>query len=301
MKRRALLLSLAAAPVLPAAAAVITRPIPVSGELLPAIGMGSWLTFDVGDSRVERAARHRVLAAFFAAGGGMIDSSPMYGRAERLLGELLRDRQASPAPGARLFRATKVWTAFDRVGPTQMDESARLWGAETGAGFDLMQVHNLLNWRAHWPRLREGQRAGRFRYIGFSTSHGRRHDELLAILAAERPDFIQITLNLADRSAEPVIARAAERGAAVIINRPFDGGLLFNRVGQTPLPAVGRDLGCTHWAQFFLLWVLSQPGVTVAIPATSQPAHMEQNMATLRLPLPTPAQRLRMSQAFEAL
>jgi aryl-alcohol dehydrogenase-like predicted oxidoreductase len=310
MDRRTLLKSLpalAGAPPLPAAAqpALLRRRIAASGEQVNAVGLGTWLTFDVGDEVVQRTRRLQVLQAFFAAGGGMIDSSPMYGRAERVLGELLP--QVDHA--GRLFAATKVWTAFGRVGPTQMAESLRLWGAGADgrvAGreprrFDLMQVHNLLAWPEHLKTLRAWKEQGRIRYIGVTTSHGNKHDEMARVLRQEPLDFMQITLNLADRSALPLIELAASRGVAVIVNRPFDGGLLFNRVGNRPLPEAARQAGCTGWAQAFLKWILAHPAVTCAIPATTNPAHASENMGALRGPLPDAVQQARIAAAFDAL
>lgn len=310
MKRRRLLQAVpawAGAALLPAAAQLplLRRPIPRSGEMINAVGLGTWLTFDVGEEVVARTRRRQVLQAFFAGGGGMIDSSPMYGRAERLLGELLPQVEHH----GRLFAATKVWTAFARVGPTQMSESLRLWGPGADGRvpggeprrFDLMQVHNLLNWTEHIRTLREWKEKGRCRYIGATTSHGNKHDEMERILKREPIDFMQITLNLADRSALPLIELAADRGVAVIVNRPFDGGLLFNRIGRRPVPEVARELGCTHWAQAFLAWILSYPAVTCAIPATTDPEHAAQNMATLLGPPPDAAQRRRLAAAFDAL
>jgi aryl-alcohol dehydrogenase-like predicted oxidoreductase len=312
MERRAMLRivpALAGAALLPpalrSAEPLLRRTIPKSGEAISAVGMGTWLTFDVGDKLVERTRRLHVLERFFAAGGGMIDSSPMYGRAERLLGDLLP--QVDHA--GRLFAATKVWTAFSRVGPSQMAESLRLWGRGADGrvagseprNFDLMQVHNLLNWAGHIKTLRDWRDEGRCRYIGVTSSHGRKHDEMERILKHEPVDFMQITLNLADRSALPLIELAAERGVAVIINRPFDGGLLFNRVGQQPLPAAAQEVGCANWAQVFLKWILAHPAVTCAIPATTDPAHMDENMGALRGPLPDAAQRRRIAAAFDEL
>jgi aryl-alcohol dehydrogenase-like predicted oxidoreductase len=310
MDRRTLLAglpALASVTLLPAAAqpAPLRRPIPASGEPIGAVGLGTWLTFDVGDEVVARTRRLQVLRAFFEAGGGMIDASPMYGRAERLLGELLPQVEHR----GRLFAATKVWTAFARVGPAQMAESLRLWGPG-GDGrvpggerrrFDLMQVHNLLAWPEHLKTLRQWKEQGRCRYIGVTTSHGRKHDEMETILRREPIDFMQITLNLADRSALPLIDLASSRGVAVIVNRPFDGGLLFNRAAQRPLPAVARELGCDSWAQLFLKWILAHPAVTCAIPATTDPAHAAENMGAARGPVPDPAQRRRIAAAFDAL
>jgi diketogulonate reductase-like aldo/keto reductase len=296
MKRRDFLgAALAAAAGRTAAAAqTLTRPIPATGERLPAVGMGTWLTFDIGDGVAEQAQRRMVLQEFFAASGGMIDSSPMYGRAERVVGELLPQ---VPHAG-KLFSATKVWTAFDRVGPTQIDESLRLWRLSR---LDLLQVHNLLNWRAHLKTLRAARDAGRVRYIGVTTSHGRKHDEMELILKTEKIDFMQITYNLADASAEPLLELAAARGVAVIVNRPYDGGNLFDRVGTVPLPGWSAQAGCANWPDFLLKWVLAHPAVTCAIPATRQPRHMRENMAAGRGALPDAAQRRRMQQFVAAL
>jgi len=256
--------------------------------------MGTWLTFDVGDEPMQRAQRRQVLERFFAAGGGVIDSSPMYGRAEHLLGELLPD----VAHEGKLFTSTKIWTAFDRVGPRQFEESLRLWG---GARLDLLLVHNLLNWQAHLKLLRALREQGRVRYIGVSTSHGRKHDEIQRVMRSEPIEAIQITYNLADASAEPVLDLAAERGIAVFVNRPFDGGLLFNPVGARVLPPWAGEFDCANWAQFFLKWILSHPAVTAAIPATTQPAHMDENMGAGLGRLPDPTMRRRMSAFFERL
>lgn len=270
------------------------RPLPRTRESIPVVGMGTWLTFDVGDERVPRAQRRQVLQRFFAAGGGVIDSSPMYGRAERLLGELLPDL---PHAG-RLFTSTKVWTGFDRIGPRQLEESLRLWRVPR---FDLVLVHNLLNWEAHLKTLRAWKDAGRVRYIGVSTSHGRKHDEVQRVMREHPIDAIQITYNLADTSAEPVLDLAAQRGIAVYINRPFDGGLLFNAVGARALPAWAAEFDCANWAQFFLKWIIGHPAVTCTIPATTQPAHMDENMGAGLGRLPDQAMRKRMSALIERL
>ncbi len=310
MKRRDLLTALpalAGASLLPASAqpALLQRTIPASGEKLNAVGLGTWLTFDVGEEVVQRTRRLQVLQAFFDAGGGMIDSSPMYGRAERLLGELLPQVEHAD----RLFAATKVWTAFGRIGPVQMEESLRLWGRGADGRvrgreprrFDLMQVHNLLNWTEHLRTLRAWKAQGRLRYIGVTTSHGNKHDEMERVLKNETLDFMQITLNLADRSALPLIELAASRGVAVIVNRPFDGGLLFNRVGERPLPDVAHELGCDGWAQLLLKWILAHPQVTCTIPATTNPRHAAQNMGAMLGPVPDRAQQRRIAAAVGAL
>jgi diketogulonate reductase-like aldo/keto reductase len=272
----------------------LRRALPRARESIPLVGLGTWLTFDVGDNRLERARRREVLQRFFAAGGGLIDSSPMYGRAERLLGELL---PTLPHEG-RLFSATKVWTAFDRVGPRQFEESLRLWGLPR---FDLLLVHNLLNWQAHLKSLRVWKDQGRVRFIGVSTSHGRQHDKIERVMRTEPIDAIQITYSLADASAEPVLQLAAERGIAVVVNRPFDGGLLFNAVGTRALPPWAAEFDAANWAQFFLKWILAHPAVTCAIPATTQPAHLDENMGAGVGRLPDAAMRKRMAAWFGRL
>lgn len=270
------------------------RPIGRSTEMLPVIGLGTWLTFDVGDDAAEREQRRQVLQRFFAAGGGMIDSSPMYGRAQRLLGQLL---PTLPHAG-KLCAATKVWTPLGPMGPGQMERSLELWGVPR---FDVMLVHNLLNWRAHLETLREWKAQGRVRYIGISTSHGRDHGEVERLLRSEPLDVLQITYNLADTSAEPLMNLARERGLAVVVNRPFDGGALFGRVGDQRLPPWAGDVGCADWAQFFLKWIVSHPAVTCAIPATRQPAHLDQNMSAGRGLLPDAAARRRMLEHVNRL
>jgi diketogulonate reductase-like aldo/keto reductase len=273
----------------------ITRQIPSSGERIPVIGMGTWQTFDEGRSSSARARLRNVLQTFFDRGGRLIDSSPMYGRSELVVGELLP--QINPRPP--LFAATKVWTPGRRFGVMQMEASQKLWGV---ARFDLLQVHNLLDWTGHLQTLKEWKSSGRVRYIGVTTSHGRRHEELERIMRSEPLDFVQFTYNLADRSAESrLLPLARERRMAVIINRPLDGGDLFERVQGKPLPLWARDFDCTTWSQFFLKFVVSHPSVTCAIPATSQPAHMAENMGALLGRLPDAAMRTRMLNHFASL
>ena len=284
MKRRGVLALALAAGAAARAQALLTRPVPSNGERLPAVGLGTWLTFDVFPyDGALMAQRRRVIERFFAEGGRVIDSSPMYGHAEAVLGELL----ARDEP--RLFSATKVWTAMGLYGPTQMRRSMALWKRPR---VDLMQVHNLLAWRSHLPTLREWKAQGLVRLIGVTVSHGRDAELMEQILRTERGlDVLQITYNPADRSAEPLIALAASRGIAVIVNRPFDGGDLLERLARVPLPPVAAELGCTHWATLVLKWELANPAVTVAIPATTNPEHVSQNLAALRGPLPDAHQR----------
>ena len=286
----------AAAAALPARAqpqaSVRAHPIPASGERVPVVGLGTWITFDVGaaDSPARRA-RGDVLRAFLAAGGRLVDSSPMYGSSEAVIGaELAR------APHAPVFAATKVWTVGALPGRRQVEQSRGLWGV---ARFDLLQVHNLLDWQAHWPLLGEMKAAGRVRYIGMTTSHGRRHGDLEQILMRERLDFVQLTYNLNDRAAEArLLPLAAERGAAVIVNRPFDGGNQFGPRTAKPLPGWAAELGCRSWAEAFLKWIVAHPAVTCAIPATSQLAHLHENVRALSGPLPDAALRRRIAEDY---
>lgn len=272
---------------------LLLRPIPSSGERIASIGMGTWLTFDAGESTQRRAALAQVLRLFFDAGGTLIDSSPMYGSAERAVGDLL----AQIGRADRVFSATKVWTSGRSEGERQMRRSLEYWRLPK---LDLIQVHNLLDWQTQLRLLREWQAAGRVRYVGVTTSHGRRHDELEALMRRERLDFVQFGYSVADRSAEQrLLPLAADRGIAVIANRPFHDGGLFARVRDEPLPDWAAEFGATNWAQVFLKFVISHPAVTCAIPATSKPAHAEQNMGALRGPLPDAAARLRIARLFD--
>ncbi|MFK7857345.1 MAG: aldo/keto reductase [Granulosicoccus sp.] len=254
--------------------------LPGKSESISAIGMGTWITFDVPDILSVRRQRTEVLQTFFDLGGQMIDSSPMYGQAEDMLGHgLKRVDQVG-----QLFAASKVWTPFAADGRKQMDETEQLWGRDR---MDLMYVHNLLSWRKHLPQINDWKSNGRIRYTGVSTSHGRRHDELEALLKSETIDFIQLTLNIEQTQVEErLLPLAADRGVAVVINRPFARGALIKKYQSRPLPAIGTELGCQNWPQFLLLYVVSHPAVTCAIPATSKVKHMQENMATLALELP---------------
>src|SRR5437773_1444121 len=254
----------------------IMRRIPVSGETLPAIGVGSWITFNVGASSDARAPLVPVLQTFFVRGGAMIDSSPMYGTSESVIGFLL---SRTSSTRSRLFSATKIWTLSKSAGANQVQASLELWGIPR---FDLVHIHNMLHWETHIETLKALKASGKVRYIGITTSHGRGHAEMERALSRERFDFVQFTYNFADRSVEQrLLPLAQERGVAVIINRPFDGGDLFSVVEKRPLPPWAREFDCTNWAQFFLKYVISHPAVTCAIPATSKTAHMAENMGAL--------------------
>jgi aryl-alcohol dehydrogenase-like predicted oxidoreductase len=276
-------------------APLLTRPIRTSGEAIPAVGLGTWITFNVGDDRRLRDERARVLAAFFEQGGGLIDSSPMYGSSEAVIGDGLR-RLSHPRG---LFAATKVWTPFTAGGIDQMAQSGRLWGVER---FDLMQVHNLVNWKGHLPALLEDKRAGRIRHVGITTSHGSRHDEMVRVMRSQPIDAVQFSYNILDRDAErELLPLAADRGLAVIVNRPFRTGELFERFGRHPLPDFALEFGCLTWSQFLLKFVISHPAVTCAIPATSRRDHLLENMAALTGSLPDAAMRARMIRYVESL
>ncbi len=280
-----------------AAAAPLTRAIPKTGERLPVIGMGSWLTFNVGGDLAARAVRVRVLGAFFEAGGGLIDSSPMYGSSEEVIGYCLKRIADKDKDG--LFAATKVWTPLQWYGVRQMRGSEQLWGQ---GRFDLIQVHNLWAWESHLETLLQWKAEGRIRYIGVTTSHGRRHQELAEIMAAAPIDFVQFTYNVLDREAEArLLPLAAERRLGVIINRPFRGGGLFDRFDRHPLPPWAADFDIANWAQFFLKFIVSHPAVTCAIPATTRVDHMGENMGAARGRLPGPGTRRRMIRYLENL
>ncbi len=281
---------------------LLTKAIPGSAERLPVIGMGSWLTFDVGANEMLRAERLEVLRAFFEAGGAMVDSSPMYGSSEAVIGYCLARLADTPAlfsATPALFSATKVWTLFQARGVRQMEASRRLWGAER---FDLMQIHNMLDWEAHLETLVDWKAQGRLRYIGITTSHGRRHGAFEKAMADAPFDFVQFTYNILDRRAERrLLPLAAERGLAVIVNRPFRQGALFDYFERQPLPAWAREFDCANWAQFFLKFVVSHPAVTCAIPATTRVDHMRQNMGAAHGRLPDPDTRRRMIRYVEGL
>ena len=300
--RRRLLQLLLAAGALPALGSVtaapaplLTRPIPSTGERLPVIGMGSYITFDVGTDDDLLAQRTAVLRAFFDAGGKLIDSSPMYDTSEAAIGECLARLEH---PGA-LFSATKVWHWLTGPGDRQMQRSRELWRVPR---FDLMQVHNLVNWPDHLRTMQRDREAGLVRYIGITTSHGRRHDELADILRTEKIDFVQLTYNIRDREVEErLLPLAADHGIAVIVNRPFRRGGLIDRYAGKPLPDWAADIDCDSWPQFLLKFIVSHPAVTCAIPATSRVDHMQENMAALRGPLPDAAMRREMIAYVDTL
>lgn len=273
----------------------IKKMIPSSNARMPAIGMGTWITFDVNPANNDLRNHVAILNAFFKAGGRLIDSSPMYGYAQQVLGQALPQVQGKQ----QLFSATKVWTMGQQNGIEQMQQSMQLWGLEQ---IDLMQVHNMLDWQTHLQTLNQWKKQGLIKHTGITTSHGRRHRELLAVLKTNPVDFVQFTYNLDDREAEnQLLPLAEDLGIAVVINRPFQGGGLFTRVRNQPLPDWAREIQCENWAQFFLKFVIAHPAVTCAIPATSQVAHMQQNMQAMQGDLPDQNMRKEMVKYYQSI
>ena len=272
--------------------AVIKRTIPGNGETLAVMGIGTYDTFSHAAPRQQLGA---VLQAFFDHGGQLIDSSPMYGPAEGLVGELLKTTTNASA----LFAATKVWTDGREAGIRQMAESMRLMGVER---MDLMQVHNLRDWKTHLKTLKEMKEQGQIRHLGITTSHGRFHEELEAIMKKEPLDFVQLSYNIATRAAEErLLPLAADRGIAALINRPYQGGGLFRRVKGKPLPAWAGEIDCATWGQFFLKFIVGHPAVTCVIPATSKIKHLVDNMTGGKGRAPNAAMRQRMVSHLESL
>jgi diketogulonate reductase-like aldo/keto reductase len=247
-----------------------TRAIPSSGEQLPVIGMGTWRTFDVGDDPGQRKALREVLRRLFEAGGRVIDSSPMYGRAEQVVGELL-------PPSPRPFLATKVWTTGRDEGIAQMRRSMKLMspGGLQGRPFDLMQIHNLVDWKTHAATLRDWKQAGTIRYWGITHYTTSAFEEMERIVKNEKPDFVQIPYSVGVRDAqERLLPACAEAKVGVLVERPFEGGSLFRDAAKRPLPSWASEIDCASWAQIFLKFILGHPAITCPIPATSNPDHM---------------------------
>jgi aryl-alcohol dehydrogenase-like predicted oxidoreductase len=272
------------------AAAMIQKPIPRSGESLPVIGLGTWQTFDVGNDPTARAALKQVLREFARLGGKVIDSSPMYGTSETVTGDLAAELRLHE----QLFLATKVWTRGREAGIRQMEESFRRLRTQR---IDLMQVHNLVDWRIHLATLRQWKEQGRVRYIGVTHYTASAYPDLEQVLATEELDFVQFNYSVVEREAERrMLPLAAERKLAVLINRPFAEGALFKRVRGKPLPPWAQEIGCVTWAQFFLKFIVSHPAVNCAIPATSKAEHLLDNMQAGLGALPDRAMRERMAK-----
>jgi diketogulonate reductase-like aldo/keto reductase len=266
---------------------VLARKIPSSGEALPVVGLGTWITFNVGNDSVARDASAEVMRAFFDTGGRLIDSSPMYGSSQAVVGYGLAKLNAA----ARVFAADKVWIGSGARGPAQIEASRRFWQLPR---FDLLQVHNLLAWQEHLPTLFAMKAARQLRYVGVTTSHGRRHDELERIMRTQPVDFVQLTYNAVDREAEQrLLPLALERGIAVIVNRPFRQGELTRALQGRPLPAWAAEIDCASWAQLLLKFIVAHPAVSCAIPATTSAAHVRENLAAAHARLPDDAMRRR--------
>jgi aryl-alcohol dehydrogenase-like predicted oxidoreductase len=277
------------------ASAILKRPIPRSGELLPAVGVGTWQTFDVGATAPERAELKEVLRLLVQSGGSVVDSSPMYGNAEGVVGDLA----AELGLRGKLFFATKVWTRGRDSGIRQMNDSFRRMRTRR---MDLMQVHNLQDLSTHAKALREWKSAGRIRYIGITHYHEGAHAELEQLVKTREWDFVQFNYSMAERAAESrLLPACADSGTAVIVNRPFSTGSLFPRVRGRDLPAWAAEFDCGSWAQFFLKYILGHPAVTCAIPGTRRVVHLRDNVQAGLGRLPDAATRKRMAEYLERL
>jgi diketogulonate reductase-like aldo/keto reductase len=270
-----------------AAARPPMRAIPSSGESIPAVGLGTWITFNVGADPVLLTEAVAVMAAFFEAGGMVIDSSPMYASSQDTVGHGLARLGYPP-----VFAAEKVWTPAGGSGREQIAASRRKWGVPR---FDLMQVHNLVDWREHLETLFAMKAAGEIRYVGITTSHGSRHDLVERIMREHPLDFVQLTYNILDREPERrLLPLARDRGIAVMVNRPFRQGALIRQFKGRKLPDWAPEIAVASWAQFILKFILSHPAVTVVIPATTRTDHVRENLAAATGSLPDEAMRRRM-------
>ncbi|TLY64055.1 MAG: aldo/keto reductase [Gammaproteobacteria bacterium] len=274
-----------------ASEALLTRKIPSSGEDIPVIGLGTSGPFEVGESPAQRAPLKEVLEAFFAAGARLIDTSPMYSTAERVLGDLL-----TPAMHERAFLATKVWTNGERAGIEQMTHSGELLKAPR---LDLIQVHNLRDLQTQLTTLRKWKEAGRVRYIGVTHYTVASHEDLARVISREKLDFVQCNYSAGTRDAEQrLLPLATQRGVAVLVNRPFEDGELFERVRGKPLPAWAAEFDATSWGQVFLKFIAAHPAVTCIIPATGNVRHLTDNLGGGRGRLPDARQREQIVQAL---
>jgi aryl-alcohol dehydrogenase-like predicted oxidoreductase len=272
------------------AASMLKRAVPQTGELLPAIGLGTWQTFDVVEHSSSRETLKEVLHEFVRLGGSVIDSSPMYGNSESVVGALATDL----AIQKQLFLATKVWTRGRDAGIRQMEESFRRLRAQR---IDLMQVHNLMDWRTQLATLRRWKNQNRLRYIGVTHYTSSAYEELAGVLESQEVDFVQLNYSIAERDAERrLLPLALDRRIAVLVNRPFAQGALFRKLLGKSLPDWAKEFGCATWSQFFLKFIVSHPAVTCVIPATSKIEHLLDNMQAGVGPLPDAATRERMAR-----
>ncbi|HYJ04783.1 MAG TPA: aldo/keto reductase [Chthoniobacterales bacterium] len=274
---------------------LLQRAIPSSTEKLPVVGLGTWQAFDVGPGADERQPLEEVFSLFVKLGGRVVDSSPMYGRAEQVVGDIAKKLDLH----ASLFLATKVWTTGKEAGIASMEKS--LAKLET-KNIDLMQVHNLIDVKTHLETLREWKEQGRARYFGITHYASRAYGDVARLLRSEKFDFLQINYSLLEREAEKeILPLAQERGVAVLVNRPFGGGNLFSRVREKPLPPWAAEFDCQSWAQFLLKWIIAHPAVTCAIPATSKARHLADNMQGGVGHLPDAKTRQRMVETVSRL
>jgi diketogulonate reductase-like aldo/keto reductase len=278
-----------------AAERILQRAIPKTGEAIPAVGLGTWQAFDVAGNAAEIGQAREALRTLVELGGRVIDSSPMYGSAESVSGQLGRELGVEP----KLFVATKVWTSGKQAGIRQMEDSMRKLGVER---LDLMQVHNLVDASTHLATLREWKKAGRVRYIGVTHYHAGAHRDLEKYVKPGDLDFVQVNYSLAEPEADRrLLAVAAESRTAVIVNRPFAEGAMFSRVKGKPLPDFAKEIACASWAQFFLKWIIAHPAVSCAIPGTRNAKHVADNLGAASGPLPDEPMRKRMAAHFDSL
>ena len=275
--------------------AMAARPIPASGEMLPVVGLGTYQSFDVGVSAAERNPLKEVLRLFVEQGGKLIDSSPMYGPSESVVGDLAADLGIT----GRVFMATKVWTSGRESGIGQMQESLRRMRVPR---MDLMQIHNLLDWKTHLATLKQWKTDGRIRYIGITHYHAGAYAELERLMSTKDFEFVQFNYSIAERKAEErILPLARDLGIAVIVNRPFAQASLFSRVRGKDVPAWAAEFDCKSWGQFFLKYILSHPAVTCVIPATSKPQHLLDNVGAGIGPLPDAAVRRKMTAFMDSI
>ncbi|MEO1051491.1 MAG: aldo/keto reductase [Bacteroidota bacterium] len=271
------------------------KPIPSSGEQLPVVGVGTWQTFDVGNNDSEREPLRQVLKLLTEKGGSVIDSSPMYGRSEGVVGELSKELDLSK----KLFGATKVWTSGKQSGIRQMEQSMQLMNKRP---MDLMQVHNLVDWRTHLDTLKGWKADGKVRYMGITHYVESAYDDMEQIMKNHPIDFIQLNYSILSRTAEQsILPLAQDRGIAVIVNRPYEGGSLFRKTRGKEIPTWAKDFDCNSWGQFFLKYMVSHPAVNCVIPGTAKPKHMIDNLGAGLGRLPNAEQRKRMVKLVENL
>jgi diketogulonate reductase-like aldo/keto reductase len=275
---------------------IVTRPIPSTpSDALPLVGLGSSTTFNVGDDRAARDSCAEVIRAFFAEGGRLIDSSPMYGSSQAVIGYGL----AKLGHPQQVFSADKVWTPSGEKGPAQIAETQKLWGVPR---MDLLEVHNVEAWEEHLPTLFAMKKAGKLRYVGVTTSHGRRHGMIEKIMRSQPLDFVQITYNAADREIEErILPLALERKIAIICNRPYQQGALIQRVQRAKLPSYAAEIDCASWPQLLLKFIVSHPAVACAIPATTRVDHVRENVGASYGRMPDEALRRRIAADVEKI